>query len=155
MRISTTRSLIAGAACVVSGGLLSSAHAQSMRDPAPATQQQATPDKKPIKQDRYKITREELAEYGASNLFDVVSRARPQMMVPPMNGGMGAGMRPQVQVFLEGQAMGTSDALKNYTADRIKEVRYYKPSEAVVRLNVSDGAAVIQLIPVDALHDKP
>lgn len=154
MRNLATRSLFAGALCVVSGGLLTTARAQSMRDPAPAAQQQA-PDKKPIKQDRYKITREELADYGASNLFDVISRARPQMMVPPMNGGMGAGMRPQVQVFLEGQAMGTADALKNYTADRIKEVRYYKPSEAVVRLNVSDGAAVIQLIPVDALHDKP
>lgn len=111
------------------------------------------PAQKAPKQDRYKISRVELAEYASQSLADVIAKARPHFLMFQAGGtqGMGeatiSGIAPRLLVYVNSQSQGDSTMLRHYKANEIKEVRYFKPSEAMTRLG-ADNAYVIQLIPL-------
>jgi hypothetical protein len=102
------------------------------------------------KRDRSKITVEELAEYGSQNLAEVISKARPHFF--QFYGGGTAGMAEAtisgrsagLLVYIGQQAYGDSSVLSHYKASEVREIRYYKPNEAMTRLG-ADNAFVIQL----------
>lgn len=103
------------------------------------------------KRDRAKIMAEELAEYGLQPISDVLPKARPHFLQFNMGSsqGMGeatmAGMAPGLTIYIGQQPQGDSATLRFYRADQVKEVRFYKPNEAMSRLG-ANNTYVIQLI---------
>jgi hypothetical protein len=108
---------------------------------------------KPPKRDRFKITTEELAEYKNSDLIEVISKARPHFF--QFNAGSTSGMAEatmqgqaaQLLVYVGQQSFGDTSVLRHHKASDTKEIRYLRPSDAMVRLG-ANNAAVIQIIPV-------
>lgn len=103
------------------------------------------------KRDRYKIVSEELNEYGTQSIMDVIPKARPHFFMFNAGGtsGLGeatmSGVAARLLVYVGQQVQGDSSILRHYNAAEVKEIRYYKPSEAMTRLG-ADNAHVIQLI---------
>jgi hypothetical protein len=103
------------------------------------------------KRDRFKIVSEELAEYGNQSLTEVISKARPHFFLA-YGGNTGSlveagitGIAARLLIFVGQQSHGDTSVLRHYKASEVKEIRYYKPSEAMTRLG-ADNAYVIQLI---------
>jgi hypothetical protein len=113
----------------------------------------ALPAQKVVKRDRYKMAREELAEYALQNLSEVIPKARPHFLMFQGGGTQGigeatmSGVAPRLLVYVNNQSHGDSTVLRFFRADEIREIRYYKPAEAMTRLG-ADNAYVIQLIPL-------
>lgn len=105
------------------------------------------------KQDRYKISREELAQYASQSLSDVIAKARPHFLMFQAGGTQGigeatiSGIAPRLLVYVNTQSQGDSTMLRYYKANEVKEIRFFKPSEAMTRLG-ADNAYVIQLVPL-------
>jgi hypothetical protein len=105
---------------------------------------------KPKKRDPYKITAEELAEYGEMPLFEVIEKARPNFLM--FNGGQTAGIQEQamsgraynLDVYTGSQRQGDASMLHYYKASEVKEIRYYKPGNALSP-NTGANSYVIQL----------
>lgn len=106
---------------------------------------------KPPKRDRFKIEASELAEYQNQDLMEVINKARPHFL--QFNAGTNAGMAEatmqgvaaRLVVYIGQQAYGDTSILRHYKASQIKEIRYLRPSDAMVRLG-ANNAYVIQLI---------
>lgn len=107
------------------------------------------------KRDPYKITLEELAEYGDQNMGDVMRRARPNLLM--FNGGSNAMMGEQtlagretgLMIYVGTQAQGDTSVLRFYKASDVKEVRYFKPTNAGSP-NTRGDSFVIQLVMKEA-----
>lgn len=119
------------------------------------------------KRERYRIAAEELATYGDQNLADVLAKARPQFFQITAGGGtpsaaagnddMATGNKrcgdlacdaTQLLVYVGTHKEGDSTMLRYYKASDVKEVRFYKPNEAMARVG-ADNAYVIQVIMKD------
>jgi hypothetical protein len=119
------------------------------------------------RRERYKIATEELATFTDQSMADVIARARPQFLQigdshgstqTEAEGGDSQGrcasfgcQANELVVYVGGQAQGDSTQLRYYKADQVKEVRFYKPNEAMARLGANGHAYVIQLILKDAV----
>lgn len=103
------------------------------------------------KRDHYKIASAELAEYGTQNMLEVLHKARPHFLMFNAGSpqGMGeatmSGVPPRLVVYVGQQIQGDSSVLRFYRAADVKEVRFYKPNEAMGRLG-ANNAFVIQLV---------
>lgn len=103
------------------------------------------------KRDRWKIGTDELADYANQSVIDVIRQARPHFLEFNMgtSQGMGeatvSGAAPSLSVFIDQQAQGDSSTLRFYKASDVKEIRFYKPNEAMSRLG-ANNTYVIQLI---------
>lgn len=103
------------------------------------------------KRDRFKIALEELSEYGHQPLSEVITKARPHFLM--FNAGSTQGMGeatmggepPRLLVYMGTQAQGDSSILRMIRASEVKEVRFYRPNEAMSRLG-ANNAYVIQVI---------
>ena len=105
---------------------------------------------KRARRDPSKIPLEELAEYGDANMSEVIPRARPDFL-HPTNLSPGDVVITGVKgilVYVGTQELGDESALRYYRASDIKEVRYYKPTDASSP-HLAGGAYVIQLIRKD------
>lgn len=107
---------------------------------------------KRAKRDPYKISQEELAEYGEASMVEVIPRARPNFLTFGGAGGAGVGseqsirgMMPTIVVFVGTQQQGDSSTLRFYKANEVKEVRYFKPGNSLSPLTAGN-AYVIQLV---------
>lgn len=106
---------------------------------------------KPPKRDRYKIESAELAEYKEQDLIEVIRVARPHFF--QFNAGGNAGMAeatmqgaaPQLLVYIGQQSHGDTTVLRHYKASEAKEIRFLRPSDAMMRLG-ANNAYVIQVI---------
>jgi hypothetical protein len=89
------------------------------------------------------ITQEEIDATHLSNAFDVVSRLRPQWLhnrggpYPDPDGSV------EVQVFFNGQPVGSVDALKGYSASQVGTLRYVDPIRARATYGPPNGRGVI------------
>lgn len=103
------------------------------------------------KRDRWRIAAEELADYSDQAMIDVIRQARPHFLEFNMgtSQGMGeatmAGAAPGLTIFIDQQSQGDSSTLRFYKANDVKEVRFYKPNEAMSRLG-ANNTYVIQLL---------
>src|SRR6185295_17712994 len=78
---------------------------------------------KRAKRDPYKISQEELAEYGEASMAEVIPRARPNFLTFNSAGGAGfgteqaiGGVMPTIVVFVGTQQQGDSSVLRFYKA---------------------------------------
>ena len=113
---------------------------------------------KRARRDPYKITAAELAEYGEASMSEVIPRARPNFLMFNAGGGAGLGEQTmsgranEILVYLGTQQQGDSSYLRFFKASDLKEVRYYKPGNAL-NPNTSGNAFVIQLVPKERLKE--
>jgi hypothetical protein len=111
------------------------------------------------KRDQYKITAEELAEYGDANMGEVIPKARPNFLM--FNAGGGAVLREQTMsgvaapllVYVGTQNQGDTSVLRFYRASDVKEVRYFKPGNSLSP-QTAGNSSVIQLLMKDRLKEK-
>jgi rRNA pseudouridine-1189 N-methylase Emg1 (Nep1/Mra1 family) len=114
---------------------------------------------KKVKHDPYKISSEELAEYGEATLIEVIPRARPNFLMA--NGGGGqmlaeqtvSGMAAQIVVYVGTLNQGDSSVLRFYKASDVKEVRYFKPGNSLSP-QTAGNSFVIQLLMKDRLKQE-
>jgi hypothetical protein len=111
------------------------------------------------KRDQYKITAEELAEYGDANMSEVIPKARPNFLM--FNGGGSSGMGEQTMtgiaaglvVYVGTLQQGDTSVLRFYKASDVKEVRYFKPGNSLSP-QTAGNSSVIQLVMKDRLREK-
>jgi len=112
------------------------------------------------KHDQYKITAEELAEYGEATLAEVIPKARPNFLMFNAGGGAGlgeqtmAGVAADLVVYVGTLNQGDSSVLHFYKASDVKEVRYFKPGNSLSP-QTAGNSFVIQLLMKDRLKEKP
>ncbi|HJQ21103.1 MAG TPA: hypothetical protein VJ867_12210 [Gemmatimonadaceae bacterium] len=112
--------------------------------------------RKKKRQEKDRITAEELADYGDANMGDVIHSARPNFYI--FTGTTDAGMTAPstmsldntIYVYLGTQQEGDTSMLRFHKASEIEEVRYYKPGNAMSPLTAAN-AYVIQLVRKDPL----
>jgi len=101
---------------------------------------------KKARRDPAKISLEELAEYGNASIGEVIRRARPEFLAPPsFSPGDAVVTGVQGVVVYVGTQMLDANALGIYKASDLKEVRYYKPTNALSP-HMAGNAYVIQLV---------
>lgn len=111
------------------------------------------------KRDQYKITAEELAEYGEASMSEVIPKARPNFLMFNAGGGAGlgeqtmSGMAHDLVVFVGSMNQGDSSVLRFYKASDVKEVRYFKPGNSLSP-QTAGNSFVIQLVMKDRLKEK-
>jgi hypothetical protein len=82
--------------------------------------------KKSKKRDQYKITAEELAEYGDANMGEVIPKARPNFLMFNAGGGAGlgeqtiSGVAAPLLVYVGTQNQGDTSVLRFYRASDVK-----------------------------------
>ena len=114
---------------------------------------------KKIKRDPYKISAEELAEYGDATMVEVIPKLRPNFL--RFNAGTSAGMGEQtmlglahsIVVYVGEQQQGDSSVLRFYKASDVNEVRYYKPGNSMSP-QTAGNAFVIQLVMKNKSREK-
>jgi hypothetical protein len=112
---------------------------------------QAQKKKRP---DPYKITAEELVEYGGASVGEAIQRLRPNFYIftPAADAGINlptvTGIQYGIVVFNGSQQLGDTSMLRYYRANDVKEVRYYKPGNALSPLTAGNSF-VIQLVMKD------
>jgi hypothetical protein len=116
--------------------------------------------KKP-KRDPYKISAEELAEFGEATMSEVIPRVRPNFLSYNSSGSAAyaaaeqtvTGRGAELLVYIGTMNQGDSSVLRFYKASDIAEVRYYKPGNSMSP-NTSGNAYVIQLQMKDRLKHE-
>lgn len=94
--------------------------------------------------DRSGISREELAERSASNLYDVVSAIRPSWLrSTPAAIGRAATTSPLV--YIDGRPAGQVDALRSISPQSVEHARHLSASEAQNKYSMSQARPVIDL----------
>jgi hypothetical protein len=128
---------LAGALVVAAAALAESASAQAApatpATPAAAPQQQGSGNTERRREPRRRrdvITRDELMESGATNLYDAVDRLRPQWMRARGATNLGGSAGTAVVVYQGNTQLGGLDALRSITLEFAEELRFLDSSQA-------------------------
>ena len=78
------------------------------------------------------ITREQILEAGANNLYEIVSRLRPRWL--QVNSMRSFNMETEIVVFQNEMLLGGPDALKQMSAELAFEIRYLDGPRATASL---------------------
>ncbi|HVX41036.1 MAG TPA: hypothetical protein VHB25_15820 [Gemmatimonadaceae bacterium] len=114
---------------------------------------------------RYVLTATELEGAQADNLYDAIQKLRPDYLRGDQTGVVGqtdaTGARVSgslggqsnvtlvhdavvpVSVYRNGVRLGGLDDLRHITIDEVKEVRFLKAADAIIRLGTENGAGAI------------
>jgi len=140
-RVASCAVVCATAACAGAAGSASSSDASGSASQSPA----------PGRRDRTLITKPELREIPASNLYDVVQRLHPDWLLKRTSATLGtvtgrtSSTDLDVQVFIGSQRAGTIDILKQLPVDGIESLKYYSASEAQGRFGNGNMNGAIQI----------
>lgn len=96
------------------------------------------------------ITAEEIRERGQySNLYDLVEVLRPRWLRSQGPDTM-LGQQGQVQVHVDGNRMGSVDALRSLAVGGVTSLQFVRPIDAAARfgLDHSHGAILVSTRPV-------
>lgn len=87
------------------------------------------------------ISSVDIASVGAGNAYEALARLRPELVrgTPAVYGSA-----PRLPVlYVDGTREGQIDLLASIRAELIRDMRYYRPSEARTRFAVFDGVGVL------------
>ena len=91
------------------------------------------------------LTAEEITSQHADNLnaYDAVARLRPNWLAAHgvTSGQTGNTATEYATVFVDGQEMGSINALRNISAFQIGDIHYYNVAEAGARFGIRAGAS--------------
>lgn len=128
---------LAGALVVAAAASAETASAQATpatpATPAATPQQQqgsGNAERRQPRRRRDVISRDELVESGAANLFDAVSRLRPQWMRARGSTNMSGSAGTSIVVYQGSTQLGGIDALRSINPEFAEELRFLDASEA-------------------------
>jgi hypothetical protein len=100
---------------------------------------------------RTQITAAEIRATNATTLYEVVERLHPEWLSSrgPKTLGGGTGQMPTgVQVYIDTQAAGTVDVLRQFPLTSAALMKYYSAADAQTRFGLGNLNGVIQIIQV-------
>lgn len=96
--------------------------------------------------DRNVITEEEIRSVPASNLYDLVSKLRPQMLQSRGQSTLGGSTASDyATVYVDGRQFGDIASLRSLIPSQVSSVKYYDPTMAAARFGTTAGSGVIDV----------
>ena len=96
--------------------------------------------------DRNVITEEEIRAVPSSNLYELVSKIRPNMLRSHGQSTLGGSTASDYAlVYVDGRQYGDISSLRSLIASQVSMVRYYDPSAAAGKFMVTAGSGVIDV----------
>lgn len=97
-------------------------------------------------QNRAVITRADIERIHAASALDAVQRYRSDLLTARGQSSILLSKQTYPVVFIDNQAYGQIDELRNIAADGIQEIRCYTGSDAVRLFGAQYGGGVIQIV---------
>jgi outer membrane receptor protein involved in Fe transport len=137
------------AACVAAAALACPAHAQTDTAHAataatPAPPAATAPAARPH-HNRNEITRADMVEKGARNVYDGIRMLHAAWLRPSRALSSSTQQNPVVAVYRDGSLVGGTGTLRDMSVDSVARVEYVDPSDAVQRYgtDAAGGAIVV------------
>jgi hypothetical protein len=97
--------------------------------------------------DRNVITEEEIRSVPAANLYDLVSKLRPQMLRAHGQSTLGGSTASDFPiVYLDGRNYGDIGSLRGLIPSQVSLVRYYDATNAAGKFGAIAASGVIEVI---------
>lgn len=131
------------AACLAAAALVRPAHAQT--DTAKTAPAAPTAEAPRPRRNRNEITRAEMQEKGARNVYDGIRLVRASFLRPSRSLSSSTQQNPVVAVYRDGAYAGGTAVLRDMATESIGKIEYVEPNEAVQRFGTqaSGGAIVV------------
>jgi hypothetical protein len=98
--------------------------------------------------DRNILTRAQLENVNATDLYDAVQRLRPNWLTARGPASVSDDPRGQVaSVYMSGNQMGDAEVLRNIRLEDIDSLRYYDAGSAGARFGMGHPRGVIEVLP--------
>jgi hypothetical protein len=96
--------------------------------------------------DRNFISETELGSVPSGNLYEAISKLRPQMLRSRGAASFNsATMSEYPEIFLDGRRYGDINSLKSIVTSQVGGVRYYGASDAAAKFGMINGSGVISV----------
>src|SRR6476619_637077 len=96
--------------------------------------------------DRNVITEEEIRSVPAGNLYELVSKIRPNMLRSRGQSTLGGSTASDYPlVYVDGRQYGDLASLSSLIPSQVSMVRYYDPSMASGKFGMTSGSGVIDV----------
>ena len=92
------------------------------------------------------ITKEEIASVQAANLYDAVSRLRPNFLHYRGVSTLRGADTGYPKVYLDRNLLGDINSLKTLTPNGIREIRYYNGAEASSKFGLDNVSGAIEIV---------
>ena len=113
-----------------------SATTQSAPPPSPSPAERAS---------RNVLTREQLAATNSDNLYDALSKLRPEWLSSRGPTSVSDPTPTAASVYMSGTMLGKADALKDMRILDVSEVRYWDAGQASARFGMGHPRGVIEI----------
>ena len=94
---------------------------------------------------RNQLTREELSRTNSNNLYDAISKVRPEWLSSRGPTSVTNSTPTSVDIFMNGSLLGNADYLKQVGVLDITEVRYFDAATASARFGMGHPRGVIEI----------
>ena len=88
------------------------------------------------------LTREEIRQTQAGNVYEVVQRLRPQWLRPRTAGFVGSG---EISVYVDDVRFGTTESLQTVSAQTVEELRWIDAATATQRWGTGNASGAIAI----------
>jgi len=97
--------------------------------------------------DRNIISDAEIQSVPSSNLYDLISKLRPNFLRSrgPMSLSSGSSGSEYATVYVDGRPYGDIASLRSLVSTQVSEVRYYDASSAASKYGTINGNGVIEV----------
>ena len=92
------------------------------------------------------ITKEEIASVQVANLYDVVTRLRPNFLANRGQSTLRGADNGYPRVYLDRSPLGDIQALKTLSPNGIREIRYYNGAEASSKFGLDNTSGAIEVL---------
>jgi hypothetical protein len=92
------------------------------------------------------ITKDEIASVQVANLYDAVTRLRPNFLVNRGQSTLRGADNGYPKVYLDRSLLGDINALKTLTPNGIREIRYYNGAEASSKFGLDNTSGAIEVL---------
>jgi hypothetical protein len=92
------------------------------------------------------ITKEEIASVQAANLYDAVTRLRPNFLHYRGQSTLRGADTGYPKVYLDRNLLGDINSLKTLTPNGIREIRYYNGAEASSKFGLDNTSGAIEIV---------
>ncbi len=98
--------------------------------------------------DRNIISEAEIQSVPSSNLYELISKVRPEFLRShgPQSLSSGSTSSEFATVYMDGRAYGDISSLRSIVSTQVSQVRYFDASTAASRFGVINGNGVIEVI---------
>jgi len=97
--------------------------------------------------DRNIISDAEIQSVPSANLYDLISKLRPNFLRSrgPMSLSSGSTANEYASVYVDGRPYGDIASLRSLVSTQVSEVRYYDASSAASKFGTINGNGVIEV----------